>query len=108
MSGIAKNIIKNERIFKVLEGPHVSEKSTVVADKHNQIVFKVIKSATKAEIKVAVETLFKNVKVKNVSVLNVKGKEKRFALRIGKRKDWKKAYVSLQEGDINFAIAEAG
>lgn len=102
------NAIKNERIFKVLKGPVISEKSSVVADSHKQIVFKVISSATKAEVKAAVEALFKDVKVKDVNILNVKGKEKRFALRIGKRKDWKKAYVSLLEGDINFATAEAG
>lgn len=97
----------NERIFNVLKGPLVSEKSAIVADKHKQIAFKVVNSATKAEVKAAVEALFKNVKVKNVTILNVKGKEKRFAQRLGKRKDWKKAYVSLQEGDINFATAEA-
>ncbi len=102
------NLIRNERLFKILKGPHISEKGTIVADKHKQIVFKVINSATKAEVKAAVEALFKNVKVKDVSILNVKGKEKRFAQRLGKRKDWKKAYVSLQEGDINFATAEAG
>jgi len=102
------NPIKNERIFKVLKGPHISEKSSQVADAHKQIVFKVTRCATKTEIKLAVESLF-NVKVKSISVLNVKGKEKRFALRQGKRKDWKKAYVSLQEGfDIDFASAEAG
>lgn len=102
------NAIKNERIFKILKGPVISEKSSTVADKHKQIVFKVLTSATKTEVKAAVEALFKNVKVKDVSILNVKGKEKRFAQRLGKRKDWKKAYVSLQEGDINFATAEAG
>lgn len=100
--------VKNEKIFKVLKGPLISEKSSTVADKHKQIVFKVISSATKAEVKTAVEMLFKNVKVKDVNILNVKGKEKRFAQRLGRRKDWKKAYVSLQEGDINFATAEAG
>lgn len=102
------HVTKNERIFKVLQGPLISEKSSMVADNHKQIVFKVLTSATKAEVKAAVELLFKNVKVKDVSILNVKGKEKRFAHRLGKRKDWKKAYVSLLEGDINFATAEAG
>jgi large subunit ribosomal protein L23 len=99
---------KSERLLKVLKGPHISEKSSSVADANKQIVFKVLSSATKAEVKAAVEMLFKNVKVKDVSILNVKGKEKRFAHRVGKRKDWKKAYVSLLQGDINFATAEAG
>lgn len=98
----------NERIFKVLKGPLVSEKSTVVADAHKQIVFKVNTTATKAEVKAAVEALFKDVKVKKVNILNVKAKEKRFAQRLGRRKDWRKAYVSLLEGDINFAAVEAG
>lgn len=102
------HLSKTEKLFKVLMGPIISEKSSVVADKHKQIVFKVVRSATKAEIKSAIEMLFKNVKVKDVTVLNVKGKKKRFALRLGKRQDWKKAYVSLSEGDINFATAEAG
>jgi large subunit ribosomal protein L23 len=100
--------IKNERLFKVLIGPIISEKSSTVADQHKQIVFKVLRTATKSEIKASIEMLFKNVKVKDVTVLNVKGKKKRFALRLGKRQDWKKAYVSLAEGDINFATAEAG
>lgn len=102
------NVMKSEHLLKILKGPHISEKSTTIADSHKQIVFKVIKSATKADVKAAVEALFKDVKVKNVTILNVKGKEKRFAHRIGRRKDFKKAYVSLLEGDINFATAEAG
>ncbi len=101
-------LVNNERLFKVLIGPVVSEKSSVVADQHKQIVFKVVRTATKAEVKAAIEMFFKNVKVKDVTILNVKGKKKRFALRLGKRQDWKKAYVSLAEGDINFATAEAG
>ncbi|BDX18545.1 MULTISPECIES: 50S ribosomal protein L23 [Halopseudomonas] len=98
--------MNQERIFKVLLGPHVSEKATVLADSRNQFVFKVDTTATKLEIKKAVEQLF-NVKVKAVSTLNVKGKTKRTVRGLGKRNDWKKAYVSLQPGqDIDFASAE--
>ena len=98
--------MNQERIFKVLLGPHVSEKATVLADGKNQFVFKVETTATKLEIKKAVEQLF-NVKVKAVSTLNVKGKTKRTVRGLGKRSDWKKAYVSLQPGqDIDFASAE--
>jgi large subunit ribosomal protein L23 len=102
------HLVKIEKLFKVLMGPIVSEKSATVADQHKQVVFKVVRTATKPEIKAAVEMLFKNVKVKDVTIVNVKGKKKRFALRLGQRQDWKKAYVSLSEGDINFATAEAG
>jgi large subunit ribosomal protein L23 len=98
--------MNQERIFKVLLGPHVSEKATVLADSRNQFGFKVDTTATKLEIKKAVEQLF-NVKVKAVSTLNVKGKTKRTVRGLGKRNDWKKAYVSLQPGqDIDFASAE--
>ncbi|MBA6421378.1 50S ribosomal protein L23 [Pseudomonas neustonica] len=98
--------MNQERIFKVLLGPHVSEKATVLADGKNQFVFKVETTATKLEIKKAVEQLF-SVKVKAVSTLNVKGKTKRTVRGLGKRSDWKKAYVSLQPGqDIDFASAE--
>lgn len=98
--------MNQERIFKVLLGPHVSEKATVLADSQNQFVFKVDTTATKLEIKKAVEQLF-NVKVKAVSTLNVKGKTKRTVRGLGKRNDWKKAYVSLEAGqDIDFASAE--
>ena len=94
------------RLLKVLIGPHVSEKGTMLADKHNQIVFKVIPDATKLEVKKAVENLFK-VEVDNVQVVNVRGKMKRLGQNWGKRKNWKKAYVSLKEGqDIDFIGAE--
>lgn len=98
--------MNQERIFKVLLGPHVSEKATGLAETKDQIVFKVDTTATKLEIKKAVEQLF-NVKVESVSTLNVKGKTKRTVRGLGKRNDWKKAYVSLQPGqDIDFASAE--
>ncbi|MAR91973.1 MAG: 50S ribosomal protein L23 [Pseudomonadota bacterium] len=98
--------MNQERIFKVLKAPHISEKATIVSDQDNQFVFKVAKDATKAEIKTAVEKLW-DVKVKSVRTLRVKGKNKRFGRSMGKRPDWKKAYVSLQEGfDIDFLGAE--
>lgn len=95
-----------ERLLTVLRGPHTSEKSTVMADKFKQFTFKVLRTATKQEIKQAVEQMF-NVKVRNVSVVSVKGKRKRFKQLNGKRSDWKKAYVSLHENfDINFIVTE--
>lgn len=93
------------KIFKVLKSPHVSEKSANLADSANQHVFKVSTDSTKKQIKEAVESLF-NVKVSGVRTVNVKGKEKRSGQRLGRRSDWKKAYVSLAEGhDIELATA---
>jgi large subunit ribosomal protein L23 len=97
--------MNKERLFVVLKGPHITEKSSIVADKHKQIVFKVSTTATKPEIKKAVEELF-NVEVDSVNVVKAKGKTKRFRNSVGKRKDWKKAFVKLKSGDINFAMAE--
>ena len=95
-----------EKKFIVLREPHTSEKSTIVADKLKQFVFKVSTDATKQEIKNAVEGIF-NVKVKKVSTVNVKGKNKRFRGREGRRNDWKKAYVALQDGfDLDFASVD--
>ncbi|STX50260.1 50S ribosomal protein L23 [Legionella busanensis] len=95
-----------ERIIMVLREPHTSEKSTIMAEKFKQFTFKVLPTATKSEIKKAVEQMF-NVKVKSVSVINVSGKQKRFRQLQGKRSDWKKAYVSLHENyDIDFSLAE--
>ena len=97
--------MNQERILQVLLAPHVSEKSTLAADANGQHVFKVLPGATKVEIKQAVEQLFE-VKVAQVRVMNVKGKTKRFGQREGKRSDWRKAYVTLAEGqDIDFAGA---
>ncbi len=91
------------RLHRILVEPLVSEKSTRVAEKQNEAVFKVIADATKQEIKTAVETLFK-VEVKKVNTMNVNGKSKRFGQRLGRRSDWKKAYVSLAKGaEIDFA-----
>lgn len=98
--------MNQERIMNILLTPHVSEKSTNVGEKQNQAVFKVVKDANKHEIKAAIELLF-NVNVKKVRVANMKGKTRNFRQVPGKRKDWKKAYVSLAEGqDINFAGKE--
>jgi len=90
-------MIREERLLQVIRAPHISEKATVAAEKHNTIVFKVATCATKAEIKAAVEKLFE-VEVKSVTTLNVKGKVKRTGMRIGRRNDWKKAYVTLADG----------
>lgn len=95
-----------ERLLMVLREPHTSEKTTVLADKLNQITFKVLKDSTKGEIKAAVEHNF-NVKVKDVRVMNVKGKTKRFKNTVGKRSDWKKAFVTLYpDQNIDFAVTE--
>ncbi len=95
-----------ERLMQILLAPQVSEKSTRVADKHEQVVFKVVGDATKPEIKAAVELLFK-VQVDSVQVAVMKGKQKRFGRIEGRRKNWKKAFVSLKPGqEINFAAAE--
>lgn len=87
---------QEQRLMQVLLAPVVSEKSTLVGEKHKQIVFKVLNDANKTEIKAAVEKMF-NVEVIAVRVVNVKAKVKRFAQRLGKRKAWKKAYVSLKD-----------
>ena len=85
------------RLMQVLVAPQVSEKSTFVGEKNNQYVFRVVADATKPEIKAAVELMFKT-KVKAVRVVNVKGKEKRFGRFEGRRRSWKKAYISLAQG----------
>ncbi len=98
--------MNQERIMQVLLAPHVTEKTSMVAANGNQVVFRVLPSATKSEVKQAVETLFK-VKVRNVTTVNVKGKTKRFGGHLGQRSDWKKAYVSLAEGqELDFLNAE--
>ena len=92
--------------MKTLVSPHISEKGSILAEKYRQFAFKVVSQATKKEIKQAVELLFK-VKVTGVQICNVKGKNKVFKQVRGKRKNWKKAYVTLQEGhDIHFAGTE--
>jgi len=91
------------QLMTVVLAPVVSEKSTFVADKNRQYVFRVADHATKPEIKAAVELMFK-IKVDSVTVLNVRGKARRFGKVIGRRRNWKKAYVRVAEGqEINFA-----
>jgi len=90
--------MNQERVYQVLRGPHVSEKSTVIADEANQVVFKVAVDATKREVKAAVEQLF-DVQVRDVRVANVNGKRKNFGRIRGRRPDWKKAYVALEAGN---------
>ena len=98
--------LNQERLLQVILAPQISEKSTMVADKHEQVVFRVVTSATKPEIKAAVEMLFK-VEVDGVQVVNVKGKVKRSGKVTGRRKDWKKAYVALKPGqEISFTAGE--
>jgi large subunit ribosomal protein L23 len=95
-----------ERLMQVLLAPVVSEKSTFIGEKRNQYVFHVVPNATKPEVKAAVEFMFKT-QVKSVSIMNVRGKQKRFGRFMGKRASWKKAYVALQPGqEINFAEGE--
>jgi large subunit ribosomal protein L23 len=100
------SVMRQQQLMQVLLGPTISEKSTMVGDKHNQVVFRVDRAATKIDVKAAVELMFK-VEVEGVQVLNVKGKEKRTGRFIGRRNGWKKAYVRLKAGqEINFAEGE--
>ena len=95
-----------DRLMTVVLAPVVSEKSTFVADKNRQYVFRVAERATKPEIKAAIELMLKT-KVEDVTVLNVRGKERRFGRLSGRRRNWKKAYVRLVAGqEINFAATE--
>jgi large subunit ribosomal protein L23 len=95
--------MNQERLFNVLLGPVVSEKSTMLADRSNQVAFRVLRDATKSEVRAAVEQLFK-VQVKSVQILNQKGQTRRFGRVTGQRSDVRKAYVSLAPGqEINFA-----
>src|SRR3954467_11426000 len=95
-----------DQLMNIVLAPVVSEKSTFVADKNRQYVFRVADGATKPQIKAAIELMFKT-KVDGVTVLNVRGKERRFGRMTGRRRNWKKAYVRLAEGqEINFAATE--
>ena len=91
------------RLMNVLLAPVISEKATFIADKHEQVIFRVAQDATKPEVKAAVELLFK-VQVESVQISNVHGTETRFGRYMGRRRNWKKAYVCLKPGqEINFA-----
>jgi large subunit ribosomal protein L23 len=96
------SVSAKEALMTVLLGPHLSEKSTRASEKHRQFVFKVRTDADKGQISRAVELMF-DVKVTAVQVVHIFGKAKRFGRTPGARRDWKKAYVTLAEGqDINF------
>jgi large subunit ribosomal protein L23 len=95
--------MNTERLYKVLRGPHVSEKATMVDD---QVVFRVAGDATKLEVKKAVEKIF-SVNVENVQTLNVKGKVKRNRYGLSKKPSWKKAIVRLAQGqEIDFSVVD--
>jgi len=106
MSANLNSVKIQDRLLQVILAPQITEKATYVADKNQQIAFKVRTDATKPEIKAAVELVFK-VEVQSVTVANVKGKQKRAGRIMGRRSDWKKAYVSLKPvQEINFAAGE--
>ncbi len=91
-----------KNIYNVLKGPCLTEKAAILQEEDGRVVFKVHPKANKIEVKRAVELLF-NVKVKNVRTANMHGKQKRVGKTVGFTKNWKKAYVTLSEGEINFA-----
>ena len=98
--------MNQERILKVLLAPHISEKAAILADTREQYVFKVEPTATKTEVKQAVESLF-DVKVQSVNMINIKGKRKIFKGRLGQRNGIRKAIVRLAAGqEIDFSTAE--
>ncbi len=93
---------REARLMNILRAPIISEKSNLVAENHNTAVFKVLPDARKDEIKQAVEKIF-NVKVVSVHTMNIAGKARRSAHGMGRRSDWKKAYVTIAEGqELNF------
>jgi large subunit ribosomal protein L23 len=98
--------MNTEKLYNVLLAPRVTEKTARVGEQGNQYVFRVATDATKADIRAAVEHLF-DVNVESVQVTNVKGKTKSFKLRAGKRADWKKAYVRVQEGQVIDLLGDA-
>ncbi len=91
--------MSKNRLYQVLLSPRVTEKTTRLGENSNQYVFRVVKDANKSEVRNAVELLF-DVNVESVRIINVKGKSKSFRMRPGKRSDWKKAYVRVQEGQV--------
>jgi large subunit ribosomal protein L23 len=98
--------VNPERIYTVLVEPHISEKVAILGDRVNQYAFKISKDATKAEVKEAIETIFK-VDVRKVTTANVKGKVKRNARGVTRKKNWKKAYVTIAEGqEIDYMVTE--
>lgn len=112
MSTAAAGTKNTERLMQVLLAPVVSEKSTFIGEKNNQYAFRVTSDATKPQIRAAVELMFstkdRKIEVLSVQVANVKGKEKRFGRFMGRRNNWKKAYVRLKPGhEINFAAGDS-
>ncbi|NOX52059.1 MAG: 50S ribosomal protein L23 [Gammaproteobacteria bacterium] len=98
--------MNQERIYTVLVEPHISEKVSLLGDKVNQYAFKVARDATKAEVAEAVETLFK-VEVRKVTTVNVKGKVKKTARGETRKKNWKKAYITVAAGqEIDYMVAD--
>ena len=105
MSTAVANGKRQEHLLNIIRAPHISEKTAMATELANQYVFKVAVDATKSEIKAAVESVF-SVSVEKVAVVNQKGKTRRTRTGIGRRNDWKKAYVSLAEGQqIDFTAA---
>ena len=98
--------MNDAKLYSIIRAPRVSEKTARLQEVSNQYVFEVANDATKADIKVAVEKLFA-VKVEAVNVVNVKGKNKAFKFRMGRRADWRKAYVTLAEGQSIDVMATA-
>ncbi len=91
-----------KNLYGILKGPCLTEKAALLQEEDGTVVFKVHPKANKIEIKRAVEAMF-HVKVKDVKTANMRGKQKRVGQKVGATNDWKKAYVSLSEGEINFA-----
>lgn len=107
MSQTAGSKLSTDQLYQVLIAPIVTEKSTLAAENHDQVVFQVANNANRHDVKAAVEQAFE-VEVESVKILNVKGKTKRFGRSLGKRNDRKKAYIRLKEGsDIDFAEFQA-
>ena len=98
--------MNDAKLYNVIRAPRISEKTARLQEVSNQYVFEVATDATKADIKVAVEKLF-DVKVEAVNVVNVKGKSKAFKFRMGRRPDWRKAYVKLADGQSIDVMAKA-
>ena len=107
MRNASPSTLSNDELFQVLIAPIVTEKSTRAAEQGGQVVFQVATSATRNDVKAAIEQAFE-VEVDSVKILNMKGKAKRFGRKLGKRNDRKKAYIRLKEGsDIDFAEFQA-
>lgn len=98
--------MNQERMYTILLEPHISEKVSILGDKVNQYAFKVARDATKSEIREAVETLF-SVSVEKVTTANVKGKVKRTVRGTTRRKNWKKAYITVAQGqEIDYMVTD--